>query len=113
VPSSRVIRRSAFVAALVAGLLAVAAVSALAATASVGVADNVFSAKHLTVSRGTRVFWKWTGVLYHNVTVRGGPARFHSRTQAQGTFSHAFTRPGTYTLYCTIHKAMKMTVVVR
>jgi plastocyanin len=52
-------------------------------------------------------------VLNHNVTVRSGPSTFHSRTQAQGSYSHVFTRPGTYALYCTIHPSMKMTVVVR
>jgi plastocyanin len=47
------------------------------------------------------------------VTVRSGPSRFRSRTQAAGSFTHVFGQPGTYSLYCTIHKFMKMTVVVQ
>jgi plastocyanin len=96
------------------GVLAFAAVSALASsTAQVKIGDNYFGTKRLTVGDGSRVVWRWTGVLNHNVTVQSGPVRFHSRTQAVGTFSHVFSHPGTYTLYCTIHKYMKMTVVVR
>lgn len=93
---------------------ALTAVSALASSApAVNVRDNYFSVKHLTVNRGTRVSWKWAGVLYHNVSVRSGPSRFHSRTQVLGSFSHLFTARGTYSLYCTLHKSMRMTVVVR
>jgi plastocyanin len=95
-------------------VLVFASVSALASsTTQVKIGDNFFAVKRLTVGDGTRVVWRWTGVLNHNVTVQNGPVRFHSRTQAVGTFSHVFSRPGTYTLYCTIHKYMKMTVVVR
>ncbi|EIT90761.1 hypothetical protein MA3A0122R_5078 [Mycobacteroides abscessus 3A-0122-R] len=32
---------------------------------------------------------------------------------AQGTFSHQFTKAGTYTYVCGIHPFMKATVVVR
>ena len=31
----------------------------------------------------------------------------------RGSFSHIFTKKGTYQLVCTIHPMMKMTVVVR
>ncbi|HEY5431026.1 MAG TPA: plastocyanin/azurin family copper-binding protein, partial [Solirubrobacteraceae bacterium] len=86
---------------------------ALASTSAIKVGDNYFGVKRLTVGRGARVTWRWAGVLNHNVTVKSGPATFRSRTQARGTFSHVFSRAGTYTLYCTIHPFMKMTVVVR
>jgi plastocyanin len=102
---------------LIAVIVAVAcsAVTALAsATSQVKVADNYFGVKHLTVGDGAKVTWTWAGVLYHNVTVLHGPARFNSRTQATGTFSHVFSKPGTYTLYCTIHpRTMQMVVVVK
>jgi plastocyanin len=99
--------------ALTTALLASGAVAAFASPAAVKVADNYFGVKRLTVRLGARVTWKWTGVLNHNVTVKYGPARFRSRTQARGSFSQVFTRAGTYSLYCTIHRFMKMTVVVR
>ena len=110
------IRRRRTVIALLAVAIAVLAgssVVALAASSSVKVGDNYFAVKRLTVSRGARVTWKWTGVLNHNVTVKSGPAKFHSRTQVQGSFSHVFTKAGSYSLYCTLHPYMKMTVVVR
>jgi plastocyanin len=48
------------------------------------------------------------------VTVKSGPTHFRaSRTQARGTFSHRFTRRGTYHLYCSIHSWMKETIVVK
>jgi plastocyanin len=107
-------RRLSVLLAITAAVLACSSVVALAApTRQVKVGDNFFSVKRLTVGSGARVTWKWAGVLNHNVTVRSGPARFHSRTQAQGSYSHVFTKPGSYSLYCTIHPFMKMTVVVR
>ena len=50
--------------------------------------------------------------LRHNVAVRRGPSKFKSRTLVRGSFSHTFTKAGTYHLYCTLHPYMKMTIVV-
>jgi plastocyanin len=93
--------------------VAVSAVSALASGKTVKVGDNYYGPKSLTVGRGTRVTWKWVGVLRHNVVVHTGPAAFNSKTQVRGTFAHTFTKRGTYQLVCTVHPSMKMTVVVR
>jgi plastocyanin len=94
-------------------IVAVSAVSALASGKTVKVGDNYYGPKSLTVGRGTRVTWKWVGVLRHNVVVHAGPAEFNSKTQVRGTFAHTFTKKGTYQLVCTVHPSMKMTVVVR
>jgi plastocyanin len=100
--------------ALTSAVLACSSVAALASSTSlVKVGDNFFNVKRLTVGKGARVTWKWTGGLNHNVTVKSGPSTFRSRTQAQGSYSHVFAKPGTYLLYCAIHPFMKMTVVVR
>jgi plastocyanin len=111
----RMLRKRAVLGLLVltAGLIALTSVAAFASTAAVKVKDNVYVPRSLTIRRGTRVTWTWGGVLRHNVTVRSGPTRFHSRTMARGAFSYTFSEPGTYDLYCTIHRFMKMTVVVR
>ena len=93
------------------GLLAVSAFAASGKT--VKVADSYYGPKTLTVGRGTKVTWRWSGVLKHNVVVHTGPSFFSSRTQVRGTFTHVFTRKGTYALVCTVHPKMKMTVVVR
>jgi plastocyanin len=107
-------RRALALLALIIGLLAMSSVSALASSGKqVKVADNFFGPKTLTVGKGTKVTWKWVGVLNHNVVVHTGPSNFSSRTQARGSYSHVFTKRGTYALVCTIHKSMKMTVVVR
>jgi plastocyanin len=98
-------------------LLAAIAVPALglSATKKVRVGPQFsFSPKTLTIRKGTKVTWNWTGGLPHNVTVNTGPVKFHSRTQMRGSYSHLFTRKGTYRLVCTIHKSlgMKMTIKV-
>jgi plastocyanin len=107
-------RRLRLLAALIVVLTGVSAVTALASSGkTVKVADSYYGPKTLTVGRGTRVTWKWTGVLKHNVVVHTGPSFFSSRTQVRGTFTHVFTKKGTYALVCTVHPKMKMTVVVR
>ena len=98
--------------ALLSAVLAVCAVAATS-TRSVKVGDNFFRPTSTTVRAGTKVEWKWAGVLVHNVTVRSGPVKFHSRTQVKGSFSHVFTQKGTYALVCTIHPSMTETVTVR
>ena len=97
---------------LVAVLVTSFTATALASTLTVKVEDSFFSAKKVTISRGSTVKWSWHGALLHNVKVRSGPASFHSRTQVHGTFSHTFTARGTYKLYCSLHPDMTMTVVV-
>jgi plastocyanin len=107
-------RRLRSIVVLTALLVGVFAVSALASsTKTVKVGDNYYGPKSLTVGRGTKVTWRWVGVLKHNVVVHTGPAAFNSRTQVRGTYSHTLTKKGTYQLVCTIHRSMKMTVVVR
>ena len=106
--------RLRLITALTAVLVGVFAVSALASSAkTVKVGDNYYGPKSLTVGRGTKVTWKWVGVLKHNVVVHAGPSAFSSKTQVRGTFTHTFTKKGPYQLVCTIHPSMKMTVVVR
>lgn len=99
---------------LTAVLVGAFAVSALASSGkTVNVGDNYYGPKTLTVGKGTKVTWKWVGVLKHNVVVHTGPSAFSSKTQVRGSYSHTFTKKGTYQLVCTIHKSMKMTVVVK
>ena len=107
-------RRLRFLILLTAVLIAVSAVSALASSGkTVKVGDNYYGPKTLTVGKGTKVTWNWVGVLKHNIVVHKGPSSFSSKTQVRGSYSHTFTKKGTYDLVCTIHPSMKMTVVVR
>jgi plastocyanin len=107
-------RRLRLIIVLTALLVGAFAVSALASSSkTVKIGDNYYGPKSLTVGRGTKVTWKWVGVLKHNVVVHTGPSSFSSRTQVRGSYSHTFTRRGTYRLVCTVHPKMRMTVVVR
>ncbi|HTE61496.1 MAG TPA: plastocyanin/azurin family copper-binding protein [Solirubrobacteraceae bacterium] len=106
-------------ASLVAALLVVAVAPAFAATTKVKVGDNYFvrasGVPTVTVSKGTKVSWVWKGSSSHNVKVTRGPAKFGSSTLRSGTFSKRVTKPGTYTIVCTVHGAsdQSMKLVVR
>ena len=106
-------RRVARLLLLALALLALSATVALAATSTVVLKDSRFVTKSLSISRGSTITWVWKGSLFHNVKVKSGPARFASRTQIHGTYSHRFTARGTYKLFCSLHPYMTMTVVVR
>lgn len=101
--------------AVVAGAVAIPAV---AGTRSVEVGDNYFvrDAGGATVKlhKGQSLRWRWEGKAAHNVTVSKGPQRFHSKTQSSGSYTHRFTKAGSYTIFCTIHgPKMSMKVVVK
>jgi plastocyanin len=106
-------KRLLAVLAAVAIVAAVLAIPAMAATRTITIGDNFFRPASATVSKGTNVKWVWQGKLAHNVTVKKGPAKFKSSTKPKGTFSKVLTRAGTYTIVCTIHPGMQMTLKVR
>jgi plastocyanin len=107
-----------FVLAVIAGLLAVFASSAPSAT-RVKIGDNYFvrpsGVPTVTVAKGTRVKWVWTGDSLHNVKVVRGPVKFGSPAKTSGTYVKRVRRAGTYTIICTIHggKDQKMKLVVK
>jgi plastocyanin len=85
-----------------AGALALAIAAAPAADGAgrtVRVTDYRFTPRTLAVSAGTTVTWRWKGKDPHNVTGKG----FKSKTMSSGTYSHRFTRAGTFKYVCTIH----------
>jgi plastocyanin len=100
--------------------LAIAAVTAtatiaFAATSNVGVKKSgskyLWTPSSLNIKKGDTVKWSWSGKVPHNVTGKG----FKSATKNKLTFTHTFTKAGTYTVVCTIHQALgqKMTIKVR
>jgi plastocyanin len=101
--------------ALVLGLALALAVPALASTRSIKVGDNFFVKKGgatVSVARGTKVKWNFSGASAHNVTVTSGPTTFSSPTRSSGSFSRTLKRAGTYKIVCTIHSGMRMTLKV-
>src|SRR4051812_11942432 len=86
------------------------AIPALAATTQIKVGDNYFvkssGTPKVTVKKGTTVKWNWVKtVAPHNVTVTKGPVKFKSKPAiTKGSYSYKVTKPGTYTIICTIHQ---------
>ncbi len=99
----------ALVAASVAALVPAAAA---AATRTVGVRDDYFTPKTLTVARGDTVRWLWQGAgrRRHNVA---NSAFGDSGYKRRGSFSVRFARAGSYRYFCFLHEGMDGTVVVR
>ena len=100
--------RKLLIAMLIAAASAVLATQALAATRSVKIGDDYFvrkgSVPTVTVKKGTKVTWRFSGKDLHNLAVTKGPARFHSSYKSSGTYSKTVRRTGTYTIVCSIHQ---------
>jgi plastocyanin len=111
--------RKLIVSVVVAGLLGPAVAPAVAASKRVKVGDNYFvrdgGVPTVSVSKGTKVKWVWTGKSLHNVKVTKGPAKFGSASQKSGSFAKTVKKAGTYTIICTVHGAsdQSMKLVVR
>ena len=111
-------RKLLLVPAIAAAALATAVPTALSAR-QVKVGDNYFvrpsGVPVVTVSKGTKVKWNWTGKQPHNVKVAKGPARFGSDSMTRGSYTKKVKKKGTYTIICTIHTGadQKMKLVVK
>jgi plastocyanin len=71
-----------------------------------------FIPSHLEIPVGTTVQWKNLDALLH--TVSAVDKSFTSGIiSADGSYSHTFTKPGVYQIFCMIHPFMKATVVVK
>jgi len=66
----------------------------------------------IEIAAGTTIQWKNQDPLIHTVTATDGS--FGSpQFGLDATYRHTFTKPGTYSYYCTLHPNMKATVVVK
>ena len=83
-----------------------------AGAAAVKIEGFAFSPQTITVSIGTTVTWTNRDSATHTVAFDDGSAS--SGRLAQGDqFERSFDKPGTFTYACSIHSAMKGTVVVQ
>jgi len=75
--------------------------------------DNFsFTPQTLTINTGTTVTWTNSDDVPHNVV--STDKAFKSKTlDTDEKFSFTFTKPGTYTYFCSIHPKMTATVVVK
>src|SRR5436305_186127 len=102
-------------------LAAGAAASPKATATKVAVKDDFFSPTNVSVAKGGKVVWNWSGMntQTHNVTLFAGPkgvkkSQFTStNASSHFQFKKTFEKPGTYRFHCTLHPVeMKMTVKV-
>ena len=77
------------------------------------VGDYRYGAQRVNVKRGAKFTWRFIGTVPHDVTLVSGPIGFSSPwTNNGGTFTHKFTRPGTYRLFCSLHPS-RMTEIIQ
>ena len=98
--------------------IAVAFLAAPASARTVKVANDYFvrpsGTPTVTVTKGTRVTWKWAQRGLHNVVVARGPQKFRSSLKRSGSYSKRVRRAGTYRIVCSIHQPdMTMRLRVR
>jgi plastocyanin len=81
---------------------------------STWVGDFRYGAERILLKRGTTFTWRFKGSVQHDVTVVGGPEGFSAPWTLAGAFTHRFTKPGTYRLFCSLHPAkMVQQITVR
>jgi plastocyanin len=64
-------------------------------------ADYAFSPGTVTVKKGGKVSWSWSGSAPHNVTF--SKLGLTSGDETTGSFKHKFKKKGTFKYTCTIH----------
>ena len=78
----------------------------------VHVKNFAFDPQKLSVTKGTKVTWKFEDSAAHNVLA--GDKSFTSKDlKSGGTYSFTFTKPGTYQYICGIHQYMTGSVTVK
>ena len=92
--------------------LAETATSSTATATQVQIENYTFKPASVTIPVGATVTWKNLDDDPHTATADDGS--FNSKGLAQGdTYSHAFTKPGTYRYHCTVHPFMQATIIVK
>jgi plastocyanin len=81
----------------------------------VGSTLGAFSPSNLSIPNGASVTWTFDDGLAHNISLASGPRGVYSPNYHQGvTYTHQFTVPGTYKLFCYLHPlTMNQVVTVR
>lgn len=91
-----------------------AATSHAGKSESVAIQNYAFVPASLTVQVGDTVTWTNQDSAPHTVTVSDGPEKFASPNLQKGdTYSHTFTKAGTYQYYCAVHPDMKASVTAQ
>ncbi|MFD5244628.1 cupredoxin family copper-binding protein [Amycolatopsis sp. NPDC058340] len=84
-----------------------------AATHQVMMQDYAYGPAALTVRAGDTVTWMQHDQAPHDVVTTSAPVAFRSPQLSAGqSWSYTFTKPGTYSYYCSVHPDMRATVTV-
>lgn len=71
-----------------------------------------FLPANLSIPSGASVTWRFPEPFLHDTTVANGPRGFASNYSSDGSKFHwAFTVPGTYRIYCSLHPTLMSQVV--
>ena len=95
------------------GLVTVVATLALgvgvaqAGGGTVKASNYKFAPKTLTITKGSKVTWKWVNGSHTVTFVKGSFNK--SLNSASRSVSRTFKNPGTYKYYCSFHKTLGMT----
>ncbi|BDU20615.1 cupredoxin family copper-binding protein [Dyella sp. GSA-30] len=93
---------------------AVQAAGATAAhTTQVDIRNFGFSPKSVTVPVGTRIVWTNHDEEPHVVTSAGTGFVSSKALDTSDSYAVTFSKPGTYTYYCSIHPMMVGTIIVQ
>ena len=85
-----------------------------AATSEVKIDNFSFSPATLTVAAGTTVTWTNRDDIPHTVVSTDDPRAFKSKVlDTDEKFSFTFSKPGTYSYFCSVHPKMTGKVVVQ
>lgn len=96
-----------------AGRVASQATNKVSAATEVKIDNFTFAPVTLTVTPGTTVKWLNRDDIPHTV-VSEDKSTFKSKAlDTDDSFSYTFTKPGTYTYFCSIHPKMTAKVVVQ
>ena len=116
------IRRVLYIASIAAMLIAILAgrqttnaavpAAAPAAGAEVKIDNFSFTPATLTVAAGTQVTWTNRDDIPHTV-VSDDKSVKSKALDTDDKFSFTFTKPGTYSYFCSLHPKMKGTIVVQ
>ena len=82
------------------------------ATVQVTIQNFAFSPQTLTVAPGTTVVWTQKDSAPHTVTSDTGAWTASAMLSPGQTFSHTFTKAGTFAYHCSVHPNMTATIVV-
>jgi plastocyanin len=95
-------------------LFGIGAYAGAAAPDTVTIANFAFSPTPLTVAPGTKVTWNNKDEEPHTVTSVDGGQTFKSPAlDTDDKFSFTFNKPGTYKYFCSIHRQMVGTIIVK